>query len=168
MSRKQDFERFYREHYDAIFYYALRLVDDEEACRDIVGEALGQAWEKIDTINAQNLKNFVYTTVHHKCVDYMRRRMAANRYVDFCLQLYDIHVDENEWQEHEQLICTVVELLDSLTPRTRLVLELCYFRRMRYAEVAQELGISVNGVKKHIVTALKALRKEMQEKNRNY
>ena len=161
MSKQSDFERFYREHHTALFYYALRLVEDAEACHDIVGDALEQAWSKIDTIDHASLKNYVYTLVHHKCVDHLRHQMAANRYVAFYLQLYGMQMEDNEWEEHEQLIDTVTALLDKLSDRTRYVLQQCFFHRKRYADVAQEMGISVSGVKKHIVTALKILRAEM-------
>ena len=164
MSKTSDFERFYREHNTALFYYALRLVAEGEACRDIVADALEQTWNKMDAIPPERLKNYVYTLVHHKCVDHMRHKMATNRYVTFYLQLYGKQMQEDEWQEHEQLISTAMGLLDKLSDRTRLVLELCFFHRKRYAEVAEELGISVSGVKKHIVTALKILRAEMAKK----
>ena len=165
MSKQSDFERFYREHYDALFYYALCLVEDEEACRDIVGDALEQTWSKIEAIDAGRLKNYVYTLIHHKCVDHVRRQMAANRYVTFYLQLYGRQMEDDEWEEHERLITTVMGLLDRLSDRTRHVLQQCFFHRKRYAEVAEELGISVSGVKKHIVTALKVLRTEMAKKS---
>lgn len=164
MSKEQDFERFYREHYDALFYYALRLVDEGEACRDIVSEALEQIWTKIDVIDPEKMKNFAYSTVHHICVDHVRHQMAASRYVAFYLQLYSRQVNDDEWEEHERLINTVVGLMDKLSPRTRYVLEQCYFHRKRYAEVASEMGITISGVKKHIVTALKTLRAEMAKK----
>lgn len=165
MNRKQDFERFYREHYNALFYYAMRLVDDTEACRDIVGEALEQTWARIEQIEPSKLKNFTYSLIHHKCVDHLRHMVAANRYVAFYMQLYSRQVDDDEWQEHEQLISSVTDLLTRLSPRTRYVLEQCYFHHKRYAEVAEDMGISVSGVKKHIVTALKQLRAELAKKS---
>lgn len=161
MSKTSDFERFYRDHNTALFYYALRLVEDEEACRDIVADALEQTWSKMDAIPPERLKNYVYTLVHHKCVDHVRHKMAANRYVTFYLQLYGMQMEDDEWKEHEQLISTAMGLLDKLSDRTRHVLQQCFFHHKRYAEVAEELGISVSGVKKHIVTALKTLRAEM-------
>lgn len=162
MSKQTDFERFFREHYTALFYYALRLVEDEEACRDIVSDALEQTWNRIEQIPPERLKNYVYTLIHHKCVDHVRRQVAANRYVTFYLQLYGVQMEDDEWEEHERLITTVMGLLDKLSDRTRQVLQQCFFHHKRYAEVAQEMDISVSAVKKHIVKALKILRAEMK------
>ena len=164
MKKHQDFERFYREHYNALFYYALHIVDDAEACRDIVSEAMTQTLSNYDDIEPLRLKNYVYTLVHHKCVDYVRHQIAAARYVAFFLQLYRKQVEEEEWEEHELLINTLMETIRLLPPRTRHVLEQCYFMHKQYDTVALEMGISVSGVKKHIVTALKILRRELAKK----
>ena len=50
------------------------------------------------------------------------------------------------------------------TVRTRYVLEECYFHRKKYAEVAENIGISINAVKKHIMKALNLLREEFRLK----
>lgn len=54
------------------------------------------------------------------------------------------------------------QLIGTLTPQTRHILEACYFQDKRYADVAEELDISTSTVKKHIVQALKVLRKEVK------
>lgn len=58
----------------------------------------------------------------------------------------------------ESRIEAVERELDTLPERTRYVLEQCYYRRRSYRDVADELGISTNGVKKHIVKAMAHLR----------
>lgn len=54
------------------------------------------------------------------------------------------------------------QLIGTLTPQTRTILEACYFKGKKYADVAEELGISTSAVKKHIVQALKILREEVK------
>ena len=51
--------------------------------------------------------------------------------------------------------------METLAPRTRLVLQECYIHKKKYKEVAAEMEISVNAVKKHIVKALKTIREEI-------
>lgn len=167
MSTRADFEHFYQQHYMQLFLYAKRLVPrDDELCRDIVGDALAQTWAKIGDIEKGKLRNYTYTLIHGMCVNHIRHTMAANRYADFYLKLYGTHDDENDWMEHEQLVATILQLLNELPPRTRYVLQQCYFEKRRYADVAGELGISTNGVKKHIVSALKKLRVEMAKNHK--
>ena len=55
-------------------------------------------------------------------------------------------------------------MLGRFSPKTRYILEQCYFHDRRYKDVAEEMNISVNTVKKHIMNALKTFRREL---NRN-
>lgn len=48
--------------------------------------------------------------------------------------------------------------------QTRLVLERCYFNRMKYQEVADELDITPRMVKRHVSNALSALREAFRKK----
>ena len=65
----------------------------------------------------------------------------------------------------EQQISKMYSMLDKFTPKTRIILEMCYFQKKTYKETAGELGICVSAVRKHIVTALKAFRAEFAKKN---
>lgn len=49
-------------------------------------------------------------------------------------------------------------MLNSLPPLTRRIIEECYFHKKKYKEVAEEMDISPDTVKKHISKALKLLR----------
>jgi RNA polymerase sigma-70 factor (ECF subfamily) len=72
--------------------------------------------------------------------------------------------DENlERRETKEIIRRAIE---ELPPRTRLVLELRWFRDMSYKEIARELGIQVKSVENALARALWHLRLRLQgEKN---
>ena len=53
---------------------------------------------------------------------------------------------------------TVRQVLDRMGPPTDAILKACYADGKKYREVAQEMGVSVATVKKHMVKALKMLR----------
>ena len=59
---------------------------------------------------------------------------------------------------HEDMIDQVLKALDVLPPRSREVLECVHLKNMKYAEVAELLGISVATVKTLLVRSLKTLR----------
>ena len=61
----------------------------------------------------------------------------------------------------------VEEMFSHLSPPTDEILRMCYLKRMKYAEVAEQLGISPSTVKKHIMKALRILR-ELYKDKREY
>ncbi len=164
MSKDSDFERFFKQNYMNLYYYALQMVGDREVCRDIVSEALVKAWENFNEKELEKTKNYAYTMVHHKCVDQVRREIAKARYADFYRHMFSEQESGYSYEEADRQITLIHHLLESFTPKTRYILEQCYFHNRRYKDVAEEMDISVNTVKKHIMNALKTFRREL---NRN-
>lgn len=66
--------------------------------------------------------------------------------------------------EREELIAKINKAVDDLPQKTRAIIFLHYRDGMSYAEVAEQLGISVHAVKKHVVKALSHLRERVAEK----
>ncbi|MBR1932411.1 MAG: sigma-70 family RNA polymerase sigma factor [Prevotella sp.] len=161
-------ELLFRQHYTSLYHFAMRMVDDDEACRDLVGEAFRQAYDQLDSIPPERQKAYIFSLVRNKCIDYVRHLQARQRYAEYYEHTL-ARTNDNEAATLEELEAQLQQMraiIDSdLTPRTRLVLERCYLHRKKYAEVAQELGISVSAVRKHIVAALKTLRAKMPKKS---
>lgn len=68
-----------------------------------------------------------------------------------------------EEDDTEERLSAIRSALDDLSPRTRLVLQECYMQKKKYKEVAEELDISINAVKQHIVKALQSIRKKVKK-----
>lgn len=111
-------------------------------------------WNSIETIDLEKVHAYLMTAVRNRSVDHLRHLVLENHYSDEYLHTVDMFYDEYS-DEKDRL---VGEMLSKLTPPTDQILEMCYLKRMKYAEVAEQLGISPNTVKKHIVKALKILR----------
>lgn len=73
--------------------------------------------------------------------------------------------EEEQPEEIDERVALIRKLMDQLTPKTRLILEECYINKKKYREVAADLEISESAVKKHIVQALKNIRKNIVKRN---
>lgn len=150
-----DFENIYRRLYRRMFLYAHDFIEDEEVCRDIVGDVFMKFWDVRDTVRSETVEAYLRASVRNACLMWMRHRDNFGRYAEFSRLTAD---------EIESLDCveeTVEELnraIDTLPERTRHILELCYLHGKTYREVAGLLGITSDGVKKHIVKAYSAIR----------
>ncbi len=165
MGYEREFEALFRQNYTQFYNFAIGMVKDEEIARDIVSRAFEQLWSNIDNVAADKWSAYIHRIIHHQSVDYVRNTLSYRRYEIFYKALYgDGMADDSERQrEVEAAIQQVERLMGDLTPQTHRILEECYFRKKKYAEVAAELGISVSAVRKHIVKALKYFRDNMQE-----
>ena len=167
MSREGEFERLFRECYAQLYAFAIGLVREDELCRDILSDSFEILWNHLDEIDEARQKSYLYRTVRNKCTDWARSRLSQQRYEIFFKTIYG---DENDddgtmLKETEDNIDKIYRLMDTLTPQTRRILDECYFKGRRQADVAEELGISVSAVKKHIAQAMKVFKSNMNLKN---
>lgn len=161
MNKREVFGHFFKSYYDRLYYYALQLLKDEEASRDIVSGVFAHVWENFDTYDMQTLPAFLLKTVKNKCLDYLRHTAVHAQYADYYLHAVDQCYEDNDIQKERQW--QVEEMLDLLPDTTRHVLEECYLNHKKYREVADEMNVCQETVKRHIIKALKLLREHYHQ-----
>ena len=156
----EEFDKIYSKYYSQLFYYAYGFVENSETCRDIVSDVFGQAWENIERLERSTIGSYLYSCVRNKCIDYLRHDQAARQYVEY---LQDVVEDDEGMtpEEYEERLRIVKQIISELPPRTRFVLEQCYFNNKKYQEVAEILDVTSSAVKKHIMKALSILRERL-------
>lgn len=164
MEKEKKFEAFFKENYAPFYFFALQLINDEEMSKDIVNDSFELAWTKIDSIEIINWKSYLLSYIRNKCVDYIRHQEVKRKYAEFYLKLA-LESRNDCTSEYDERILKIRNVIQSFSPQTKLIFQECYLREKKYKEVAEELGISVNAVKKHIVKALKILRESFVNNN---
>lgn len=160
--KKEVFGKFFKAQYPNLYYFALQLLKDEEASRDIVSEVFTRVWENFDSYEMQTLPAYLMKMVKSKCLDYLRHSAVQAQYADYYLHAVDECYANNE--EDEERIRLATEMLDLLPDTTRHVLEECYLNHKKYREVAEEMDVCQETVKRHIMKALKLLREHYKKK----
>jgi len=157
MTDKSRFESIFREYYPRLYYLALQFVGDEEAARDIVADSFWAAWKNRKNIDSEKTANYLYTCVKNKSI---KQIANTKRTVAIGLCENSIPYDENEekWKERERRYNEIEMEMEKMSPRTRFVLRQCYLEHHTYKEVAEMLGITTDGVKKHLMKAMAQLR----------
>jgi RNA polymerase sigma-70 factor (ECF subfamily) len=154
---KGRFEAFFRESYSRGYYFALQFVDDEEVCRDILSECFMQMWANRGNIDEAKLSAYFFTSVRNKCLTHIRKNAPLSK-TDSSKELALVADTEEAWKVKETRIVAIEAEIEKLPERSRFVLEQCYYNHKSYKEVADMMGISTSGVKKHIVTSMAHLR----------
>lgn len=164
MEKDTEFELFFKQNYSRFYYFAFQMIGDKEVCRDIIAEGFEQTWLLLKNSENVNCISYMYSLIKNKCVDYLRHESAKARYAELYMAMYEESDEDDNYEEQEEQISLMYKMISEFSPKTRLILEECYFHKKKYSEVAEELGISVSAVRKHIVTALKEFRKEIAKK----
>ena len=162
-TKEKEVERIFKDSYTRLYYYALTYVDDGEVCKDIVGDVFEALWQDYETLRSDTLTSYLYTCVKNRCIDHLRRQSVKRRYITFyALDVKDGLLTTD--REEEERLARLEKSIEAMPVQRRFVLEECFFHKKTYKEVAEVLGMTTDGIKKHIVTALRKLREDFLKK----
>ena len=159
LTQTYSFEQLYKKNYAPLYYYAFRFITDEEVCKDIVNDVFEKAWQNFGKMNSETASAYLYAQVRSRCIDHLRHQQVEEQYANFYRAITEKDVDTSP-DEREERLQRIEAFIEQLKDPTKTILKECYYENKKYQEVAENFGISISGVKKHIMKALKMLREE--------
>ena len=137
--------------------YALHYLQDTDLVEDVVQECFTTLWEKLEQgSQVADRRAYLYVTVRNRCLDHLRRRGMQTE----SLKPYDTYgiIDDDDAQERSQIEAKLWTAIDSLPEKCREIFLMSKRDGLKYEEIAQELGLSVNTVRNQISKALNVLK----------
>ena len=159
------FEKVFKEYFTTLTYYAVKFTKDTDSAKEIVHNVFISLWEKRESVSTnQPLRSYLYTSVHNRCLNYLRDRSKfLNEDIgdlDYINELSGEHYDLIEQNETESIIA---EAISRLPEKCRQIFKLNRFEEKKYKEIASLLNISVKTVEAQISKALRILREELND-----
>ena len=151
------FDDLFKYNYRPLCLYALHYIQNVDLAEDIVQDSYASLWEKLqEGDHVLNLKSYLYMMVRNRCLDHLRKKGLPTE----SLKPYDTYgiIDDDDAQERAQTEARMWTAIDSLPEKCREVFILSKRDGLKYEEIAEELGLSVNTVRNQISKALKVLK----------
>ena len=161
---KGDFEKLYKLYYPKMFAFAKNYVPANEDAENIVQDVFLILWERKEEIEISfTLTTYLFTLVKNRCLNFLRHKLIEEEYnsqmkEELGFKLYALETFNYSYQSEEELQEVIQRALDTLPERCREVFIKSRIEGLKYKEISDELGISVNTVENQMVTALKKLR----------
>lgn len=152
------FDTLFRSQYRHLLIYALQFVEAEEDAIDIVGDAFGDVWERRDSIKEDTVKSYLYTLVRNRCIDLLRRRNSEKNYIDYIINNVSEVSDESTVIAEQERNEILNQKLSQLSPQMRQMVEHKILDSMKYQEIADKMGLTINVVKKQMSKAINILK----------
>lgn len=154
-----DLKSVFNEHYDRLVYFAFQLVKDKQQAQDIVQEAFIKYWNYRNNISAEKyaVKNYLYSTVKNLSLNILRHTRIVHNYASrqnaepADLPVIDAIITS-------EVIAEIHAAIRSLPENYRTISVKGFLEGKKNQEIADELGMSVNTVKKQKQKALQLLR----------
>lgn len=158
----------FKHHYRGLCAYSYTFLKDHNASEEIVQDFFTGLWEnqslrKVDI----SLKLYLYRGIHNKCLNHLKSLAVSQnrhkRYVQYIQEETELMNMDTESELYERFFSEsfekdVYEAINTLAPQQRTIFTLSRFHQKSYAEIANELGISINSVKTQMSRALQKLR----------
>ena len=162
MGSNKAFEKVYQYYRIPVIRFSVSIIKDEQEAENIYHEVFMKLLKKRRNINPErNFNSYVFTAVKNEIFDYLK---ALNR--NNCLKerfWQRIHQQQEDCPEQKEAhLSRLEDVVKSLSPKRRKILEMNYYEKKSYNEIADILMISKNTVKNQLVKAKYIIRKEME------
>lgn len=162
---EEAFTALYHQYQHIVERFVVKFVKSHPLAEDIVQEVFIKIWEKrsgLDTIHS--FKAYILVIARNHTLNFLKRMAqeeATNKELIRQYAAFRHNPDEallgKEYQQQLQSI------LQSLPVQTQKIYALCREQDKNYDEAAQQLGISRNAVKKHMVRANKVFKSSFKQ-----
>ena len=152
-----------------MFAFAKNYVPANEDAENIVQDVFLILWERKEEIEISfTLTTYLFTLVKNRCLNFLRHKLIEEEYnsqlkEELGFKLYALETFDYSYQSEEELQEVIRRALDTLPERCREVFIKSRIEGLKYKEISDELGISVNTVENQMVTALKKLRVALKD-----
>ncbi|RAJ10786.1 RNA polymerase sigma-70 factor (ECF subfamily) [Chitinophaga skermanii] len=158
----QEFEHIFKTQHHGCIAFATQYTGDPHVAEEVVQLVFTQLWEKRSTIDIQGTpKSYLLGAIRNTAISHWRKQQVRNqKETDFGQsqsQAADMPAFARDLENMLQLA------LQKLPERCREVFVLSRQQHLKYAEIADTMGISIKTVENQMGKALKILHEELKE-----
>jgi RNA polymerase sigma-70 factor (ECF subfamily) len=166
----ESFKEVFLVLYPRLKGYCRLFIADESLVEDVIQETFLTLWEKRDSIKTdKSIESLIFVMVRNRCLNELRNQRLEGEKIDpenlkvnelqFLYQL-DFNSKEEKSLE-EMLIESFQQAVNELPEKMKMVFTICKIEGKNQKEVAEDLGISIKMVEKHIAGAKQHIREKL-------
>jgi RNA polymerase sigma-70 factor (ECF subfamily) len=153
-------EQYFFEYFEVLHTYAYTILKDNDEAKDVVQSVFMQLWQKREVLTIkQSVRSYLYVATHNHCLNYIKSRKIRQKHYDqFAAGEQESTSTLDEYIELSDLKKEVLTAMKTLPDKCREIFYKSRFEEKSYAEIADELNISVKTVEAQMGKALRILR----------
>ena len=156
---QKGFRLLYDSFYDSLVLFDTQVIGEAEEAADIVQECFVDFWvnRRFSSLRG-SLEHYLFSAVKHGCLNYLRNtRRREDKHEQIREELYSETPGEDS-----ELIEKLYLAIETLPEERKRILHMVCIEGMKYQEVADRLGVSINTVKTQMGRSFQFLRKELK------
>ncbi len=162
---RSSFETMFRTWYNPLCNFAYGFLGSREEAEESVQGVFIHFWEKRKDIQIDtSLKSYLYRSVRNSCMNILKHEKVKREHAKYALsQNGNLAESAAGNLMSSELELRIGEALAKLPEQCRLVFKMSRFEELKYAEIAERLGISIKTVENQMGKALRIMREQLQD-----
>ena len=157
-------EMLFRNYYRRLCTYTNTILNDPDESEEIVQQVFVQMWEKRETMQINtSVQSYLFRAVRNNSLNRIKHEKVRRQYVDEVTSLANDSEPASGMTFHNELQSQIMKAIESLPEQCRLIFKLSRFEELKYAEIADQLGISVKTVENQMGKALRIMRESLKD-----
>lgn len=158
------FETLFRTHYAALVGFARKFVGDQDDAEELVQELFTKLWEGRQKLQlSAGWRPYLFRAAKNACLNYLKHQKVRELYQKENQDSAAATLETEQRLDQEELRARINAAVRQLPDRCRQAFELSRYEGLKYAEIAEHMGISPRTVEVQIGKALKLLREELKD-----
>jgi RNA polymerase sigma factor (sigma-70 family) len=158
-------EALYDMYSASLFGVISRIISDEAVAEDILQETFVKIWHSFSGYSAEKGRLFTWMVniARNLAIDKVRSKDFKNQSKNHELENNVTFIDEQRNTVYKPELLGIRELVSTLKPEQKSILDLVYFKGFTHVEAAEELGVPLGTIKTRLRMAIIQLRKHFNE-----
>ena len=167
LNEEQEFELIFRRYYVRLCGFANKFIANTAEAEEIVQEVFLNIWDKKDRLKLDDeIKPYLFKSVQNLCFNFIEHQKVVDNYYSVIEVVYNNK--KEDFDSYESVLFTefqakVDEAIDSLPEECRKIFKMSREDGLKYAEIAEKLGLSVKTVETQMSRALSKLKTELKD-----
>ena len=156
------FDTIFRTWYPALVRLAEKMLRDRAVAEEIAQDVMLELWRRRDQLQAEGSPQaYLFQSTRNRALNHLRHLKVEQLAMPHLAGDSPSSPSAGHRVVQEEIETALRQAIGDLPPRCRQVFELSRVRGLRYAEIAQQLGVSVKAVEAQMGRALKSLRERL-------
>jgi RNA polymerase sigma-70 factor, ECF subfamily len=156
------FETIFRKWYVPVARATQALVRDAGVAEELAQDVMLELWRRrADLVAEASAQAYLFRAARNRAYNHLRHLAIVRRRLPLSGGRVSHDPEAPVQLEAAELDAAIQRAMDALPPRCREVFELSREEGLRYADIADRLGVSVKTVETHMGKALRTLREQL-------
>ncbi|WP_436515810.1 RNA polymerase sigma factor [Ekhidna sp. To15] len=159
---KNDLKKLYDEYFESLRGFLYYKCSDVDVANDLVQETFIKVWNRRDDIQMETVKSLLYTVANNLLMNHFNHEKVVREHQKSANVEISSNTTSPQFQmEEAEFEKKLNQVIENLPVDCREVFLMNRIDKLKYAEIAERLGLSVKAIEKRMSKTLSIIREQL-------